>query len=118
MTDRQIAETILEQMGGGRFIAMTGSKNFKTITGGLDMTLAKNASKANRLKITLTGMDDYNMEFYKFTPYRVVIRDKGPKPGVYTYPEKVTTVKRYEHIYFDQLQELFTRTTGLYTRLF
>lgn len=117
MTDTQIAETILNQLGGGRFIAMTGSKNFKAVRGGLEMTLAKNASKANRLKITLTGLDDYIMEFYRFTPYRVVIRDKGPQPGVYTYPEKITPVKEYQHIYCDQLQELFTEITGMYTRL-
>ena len=114
MTDTMIAETILQQLGGGRFIAMTGSKNFKAISGGLEMTLAKNASKANRLKITLTGMDDYNMEFYRFTPYRVVIKNNG----VYTYDEKITTVKKYNNVCFDQLQELFTRTTELYTRLF
>lgn len=117
MTDRQIAETILQQLGGGRFIAMTGAKNFKAIKGGLEMTLARNASKANRLKITLTGMDDYNMEFYRFTPYKVVVRHSGPKPGVYSYPEKITPVKKYNNVYCDQLQGLFTTVTGMYTRL-
>jgi len=26
---KQIAKTILEQLGGGKFIAMTGAKNFR-----------------------------------------------------------------------------------------
>lgn len=112
MTNKEIATTILEQLGGRRFVAFTGSKNFlATEDGGLLMTLARNASKANRLRITLTGMDDYNMEFFRYTPWRFSTRG-----GQYReYPEKVETVKLYEHVFFDQLQELFTETTGLYT---
>lgn len=113
MTNTMIAETILQQLGGGRFVVMTGSKDMIAIDGGLRMSLARNASKANRLEITLTGMDTYNMKFYRFTPWRFSTRGGQFRE----YPEKVTTVKEYNGIYCDQLQELFTNVTGMYTRL-
>lgn len=50
-----VAETILQQLGGQRFTAMTGSKNYLADGNSLRMTLAKNHSKANRLAITLDG---------------------------------------------------------------
>ena len=109
----EIANTIYQQLGGGRFVVMTGTKDMIAIENGLRMSLARNASKANRLEITLTGMDTYSMKFYRFTPWRFSTRG-----GKFTeYPEKITTVKEYNGIYCDQLQELFTETTGLYTRL-
>lgn len=108
-----IAETILKQLGGGRFLLMTGTKDLIAIENGLKMTLARNGSKANRLEITLNAMDTYDMRFYRYTPWRYSTRG-----GKFTeYPEKITTVKEYNDIYCDQLQELFTNVTGLYTRL-
>lgn len=99
--DDTIGQTILEQLGGNRFIAMTGAKDFgydnKTYT--LSFKIGKNASKANYVKIHLTPMDTYDMTFLNI---------RGPN-----YEE----VKTYKGIYADQLQELFTETTGLYTRL-
>ena len=109
----EIANTILNQLGGGRFIVMTGSKDMIAIENGLRMSLAKNGSKANGLEITLNGADLYDMKFYRYTPWRFSTRG-----GKFTeYPEKITTVKEYNDVYFDQLQELFTNVTGLYTRL-
>lgn len=107
----EIANTILQQLGGRRFVVFTGSKDFMAIENGLKMSLAKNASKANRLEITLNGADLYNMKFYRYTPWRFSTRG-----GKFTeYPEKITIVKEYKNCYFDQLQELFTETTELYT---
>ena len=37
-----IAKTILEQIGGRRFAAMTGSKDFTDMGNGLRMSLARN----------------------------------------------------------------------------
>ena len=111
MTDLEIAETILKQLGGRRFLMMTGAKDLMSINCGLKMSLPRNASKANRLEITLTGMDDYIMRFYRFTPAGYSTR--GGK--FTTHPEKVTEVKKFENIYFDQLQELFTEVTGMET---
>jgi len=46
-----IAKTILEQIGGRRFAAMTGSKDFIDMGNGLRMSLARNKTSANRLDI-------------------------------------------------------------------
>ena len=60
-----IAKTILEQIGGRRFAAMTGSKDFTDMGNGLRMSLARNKTSANRLDIIYDGGADlYNMRFY------------------------------------------------------
>ena len=46
-----IAQTILQQIGGRRFAAITGSRNFSDLGNGLLMSLAKNMTSANRLEI-------------------------------------------------------------------
>ena len=46
-----IAKTILQQIGGKRFTAMTGSRDFIDIGNGLRMSLARNKTSANRLDI-------------------------------------------------------------------
>lgn len=61
-----IAKTILEQIGGGRFIAMTGSKVFIDLGNGLRMNLTRNKTSANRLAILLDeATDTYIMRFYR-----------------------------------------------------
>lgn len=117
-TAKEISMTILQQLGGRHFLVMTGSKdlvygtddNFRDF---LRMSLHKNASKANRLTIYYdAGMDEYNMVFEKITLPRWC-------PKQYKYSDyKQETVKAYNGIYFDQLQEFFTETTGLLTSLF
>lgn len=109
----EIASTILQQLGGGRFLLMTGTKDLIAIENGLKMTLARNGSKANRLEITLNGADLYDIKFYHFTPWRFSTRGGQFRE----YPEKITVIKEYKNCYCDQLQELFTNVTGMYTRL-
>lgn len=46
-----VANTILNQLGGNKFIAMTGSKNFIDCTTALSMHLTSNKLKAKYLKI-------------------------------------------------------------------
>lgn len=94
------ATTILNQLGGGKFIAMTGSKNFLNIGNGLRMNLAKNKINAKWLKITLNDNDLYTMDFFT--------ADKNLN---------ITTKAKYENIYADMLNKLFTEVTGLYTSL-
>jgi hypothetical protein len=99
-----IAKTILNQLGGNKFIAMTGAKNF--IDGGqylsfqLPSRFAKNG--INAVKITLTSMDLYDIEFI-----RVNIRAK----------ESVKIIASESGIYNNDLQSFFTRNTGLATHL-
>jgi hypothetical protein len=111
MASMEIANTILQQLGGNKFIAMTGSKNFLAIDNGLKMNLAKNNSGANILTIKLTGDDLYDMEFIKFTSFKFNIKTMT------TREEKVETISISEGVYDDKLAEIFTRVTGLHTRL-
>ena len=102
MTDPIIGKTILEQLGGNRFIAMTGAKNLIAHSDGLSLRFPQKKGK-NYLKITLNAWDTYDLEWG-------MIRNKQ---GVPTYTKK----KMMEDIYSDSLQEIFTAETGLYTRL-
>ena len=106
-----VAQTILDQLGGNKFIAMTGSKNFISDENSLSMKLAGNKSKANHLRITLTGLDLYDMEFTKYTMPKFNL-DKGTFRD-----EKIESVASWNGLMFDQLQEFFALTTGLNTRL-
>ena len=96
----KVAQTILNQLGGNRFIAMTGSKNFVSSEekSYLGMRLTRNQSGANYLRITLTPMDVYKMEF-------ISLRGNSMKTKI-----------EFNNVYCDQLQELFTEATGLYTK--
>lgn len=100
MTDMTVANTILAQLGGARFKMMTGAKNF---VGGADMLMfaigtgAKN--KINKVRITLTADDLYNVEFFNIR-------------GV-----NVKNIKKVEGVYFDMLQEVFTDATGFFTKM-
>ncbi len=105
------AKTILLQLGGMKFIAMTGVKNFMYAdvtehnkTFWLRMDLPRNAGKVNRLKIYLNADDTYTMEFY----HQKLNKD---------FDVVKTNIKRYEHVYCDKLTEIFTEVTGLDTNL-
>ncbi len=99
-----IAETILQQIGGRRFAVMTGSKDFVGTGNGLRMSLARNKTSANRLLITYDeGTDLYNMRFFR---------------QCVTKKFDITTkdIAKYEGIYCDMLESMFTEVTGLHTR--
>ena len=96
----EIAKTILEQMGGRKFMAMCGVRN--PIAGKNHLSLRfKGFRKANTMKITLNGMDLYDMEFFQF------------RPASMTCPK----ITEFKGLYAEDLQKTFTRFTGLYTRL-
>ncbi len=97
--NREIAATILKQLGGNKFIAMTGAKELAFGEGTLSFKIGRNSSKANNIRITLKGDDTYKMEFIQFRKM------------------EFKTIKEHDGIYNDQLQELFTAFTGLYTSL-
>lgn len=99
-----IAKTILEQMGGHGFAAMTGSKHFIDLSNGLQMSLARTKTSANRLRVILDeATDTYTMCFYR----QSMTKDFGIK---------VKEIAKHEGVYFDMLQSIFTQVTGLYTR--
>jgi len=94
-----VAKTILQQLGGRRFIVMTGAKNMTDHGKALSFRIPKGKGGINYVKITLTGRDDYDMEFGRI------------------HALKYTVKKTLSGVYFDQLQPIFTEYTGLYTSL-
>lgn len=101
-----IANTIFQQIGGHRFASMTGSRDFINLGNGLLMSLARNKTSANRLEISYNADTDlYNMRFFRKTFSKK------------TFECKTKDIAKYEDIYFDMLEEMFTSVTGLCTRL-
>lgn len=103
MTDLTVANTIRQQLGGSRFVMMTGSSNFTGTNNSLSFKVGSNAKRVTHVIITLNLSDTYTMEFLR------CYRSKGTI--------QIKTLTKYEGVYFDQLEELFTAATGLYTRL-
>jgi hypothetical protein len=95
------AQDVLKQLGGNKFVAMTGAKNFVQDKSkkSISFKIGRNAKGINYIRITLNGKDLYDMEF---------IRVRGGKAKV---------LKKHNDIYNDQLQNIFTKETGMYTSL-
>ena len=90
-----IAQTIIDQIGGSRFIAMTGANTFCAFPDGVSFMIPRNKSGANRCMITLTDDDLYDVEFGRLIAMKYKIKET------------------HSGIFFDMLGEVFTRTTGL-----
>ena len=91
MNKRQAGE-MLKQLGGNRFIMMTGFK------------IGRNSKGVNFVRIDLKN-DLYNMEF-------IQLRKKRGSMDV-----NMKVLKRVKGVYADQLQSVFTKHTGMYTSL-
>ena len=99
ITESRVAKTILQQLGGNKFIAMTGAKNLGASNKSLSMKIGRNSKSINYVVITLKSSDLYDVEF---------IRIRGAKR---------TVVKKLKGVYADQLQTMFTKYTGMRTSL-
>ena len=99
---KEVANTILQQLGGRRLSVMTGAKNFMShndLCGGLSFRIPQIAGIVNYVKIILNGSDLYNVEFGR-------IRGNDYK-----------VLSSFEDIYAEDLIELFEKETGLYAHL-
>lgn len=96
---KEIANTIYKQLGGGKFSAMTGAKNFVFTESGLQFKIGRNSKGINFVKIDYNAKDLYDVEFGK-------VRSTNYK-----------TIKKFSDVYNDQLVSIFEETTGLYTHL-
>ena len=100
------AKVLLKQLGGNRFIMMTGAKNFGLGPKGMGFKIGRNSKKINYIRIDLDrGKDLYNMEFIRMA------RKKGELSPT------MKVVKKIKGVYADQLQKMFTKYTGMYTSL-
>ena len=92
-------QTILAQLGGNRFLAMTGAKQLVDLGDGLQFAIGRGAkNKANKVVVRLAG-DLYSVDFFSCR-------------GV-----SVTSRGTFEMVYADRLAALFTEQTGFDTHL-
>ena len=101
-TNQTIAHKILDQLGGNKFRMMTGAKDLVAGENSLTIRIGRNPGKVTHVRVTLTAMDTYDMEFLR-------IRNHGME---------IRTVEAAEGLYADNLCAAFESTTGLRTRLF
>ena len=100
--DNTVARTILEQLGGRRFMVMTGAKNFVGGNNSLTFRLpGKNFCKQsiNSVQITLDPSDTYTVTFARIR-------------GI-----DVKVIAMHRDVYVENLRSLFTEVTGLDTHL-
>jgi hypothetical protein len=99
----EVARTILEQLGGKRFIVMTGAKNFSgdhnSLTFRFPTSEDRESRRVNAMRITLEASDTYTVKTF------------------YVYGGRLTDVNSNGDIYCEDLQETFTDMTGLFTHL-
>ena len=98
----RIANTILAQLGGNRFIVMTGAKQFVAIEQGVMFTLPACLANLgiNKVRVELAASDTYTM-----TALKVNARQGD-----------AIEVLQESGVYCDQLEQTFEDLTGVYTR--
>jgi hypothetical protein len=97
-----VAKTILEQLGGRHFLAMTGAKNLVGDANSLSMKLPNarcNGKRCTGLRIVLDPSDTYTVE-------AIAVRKL-----------EYTVLDTHNGVYCDNLRDVFTSMTGLDTYL-
>lgn len=99
MTDMTVANAILAQLGGSRFLAMTGAKNLVGEKDCLAFKLPRGfaSNKATHCRITLDASDTYTVEFLKWNARKLDMATLSSEAGIYC----------------DMLRRTFTEATGL-----
>jgi hypothetical protein len=105
--DMSVGNEMLRQLGGRRFMMMVGAK--QPIWDGdkneLHMKIGRNALGANYFIIRLNPRDLYDLRF------------ESRRMNRKTYEMSVKVKAEYDDVYADQLQDIFEKATGLYTRM-
>ncbi len=96
---KEIATTIINQLGGNKFRAMTGANNFVATKSGVQFKF-KGSRKVNCCVITLDPSDTYTVEFWK------IKRNCD-----------FDMIESSDMIYADMLPRIFESETGLRTSL-
>ena len=92
-------ETILKQLGGNRFIAMTGAKGFAFSNKYMSFKIGRNSKGINFVRMGHNSKDLYDMEFG-------FVSVKGIK-----------VKKKVKDVYADMLGTMFKKYTGMNVRL-
>jgi len=100
LNDDFIAKQIYEQIGGRRFMLITGSHDAESIRNGMRLKLIKNKSGGNRLDIILNAADLYDLRFWR-----------------HAEGKKAMTMLLLRDIYFENLADMFSGATGLATTM-
>ena len=95
----EITKTILDQLGGRRFVMMTGANAFSAHGTTLCFRIPKARKSINRVEVTLTPEDLYTIVFARI------------RAG------KATIVEEVPSVFWDDLQRVFTEVTGLDTNV-
>ena len=98
--NQEISKEILRQLGGNRFIAMTGARNFISSKHALSFKVMRNSAGITHIVVTLNALDLYDLEFLKIN-----VR------------QKIVKALRFD-VYNEDLQRVFTDVTGLDTYLY
>lgn len=98
-TDLAVANTILAQLGGNKFIAMTGAKDLTGRSEGLSFRIGRNAKSVTHVRVTLDSADTYQIQF---------LRIRGVQR---------TLLSTWDGIYAERLAHTFTVVTGMETHL-
>ena len=106
MNDKQIAITILSQIGNGALYLIGAKKpTMAIIDNGVSFKIGKNSKGVNQINIKLNSLDTYDIK-YLWTWFnhsdlelksKIVSEDKG--------------------VYSDKLRQSIEKNTGLYTNL-
>ena len=99
INENKVGKIILQQLGGNKFIAMTGAKGFGITGNTLVFKIGRNSKGVNYIRITLDSNDTYTMEFINIRKQKITIKAK------------------HSGIYNDQLTTIFEKETGMYTHL-
>tara|TARA_A100001011_G_scaffold201535_1_gene209877 strand:+ start:314 stop:1633 length:1320 start_codon:yes stop_codon:yes gene_type:complete len=97
--DRKKAAIILKQIGGNRFIAMTGAKGFAFSDKYMSFKIGRNSKGINFVRIGHNAKDLYDMEFGFVSTRGIKVK------------------KKVKDIYADMLGQIFTKYTGMRTSL-
>jgi len=94
----ETAHQIIAQLGGRKFAAMTGA-TFMTDGDNTLVVKFKGSRKANIMNVSLNSLDLYDVKISKYAKMNI------------------NTVAEYSNVYGEDLREMFTAVTGLYTNL-
>src|SRR3954454_22827761 len=65
MTELTVARSILDQLGGARFVAMPGARELVGSADSLTFKIGANPKRVSQVRVTLTPADLYSVTFFR-----------------------------------------------------